>query len=97
MKKESIRKIKISKMTHPLDGIQCCHKNDWWVVTPDDEVMFYVPGGANAPQCNARKEVAEMIKRKLYPDCEVRQIPLIFIRVRPGEDFRTILPKKEEA
>ena len=95
MAKEKIRKIKISEMIHPLDGIQCCHKDDWWVVTPAGEIMFYVPGGVNSPQCNANKNVAEMIQRKLYPECEVIQIPFIFIRVHPGEDFRTVLPKKE--
>ena len=63
------------------------HIDSWWVVTPDDEILFFKgrDGRANSPQCNENPKIANAIRDKLYPGFEVRQIAMVSYRVSPHD------------
>lgn len=74
---EKCVKIPISELisTNGKDVVQI-YKNYYWVVTPNDEVLFFK---GRTPQCNADKKCAESFLEKLYPNCTVEQIPIAFV------------------
>jgi len=74
--------------TTPTDGP--CIVNAWWTVHPDKGVAFYAsrkrpygmePGEQDepSPQCNRDRYTAEHIQKRIHPDCETRQIPVVFL------------------
>jgi hypothetical protein len=84
-------KVKIADVEKPKSGLLDCYMDRWWVVTPDDEILFYQKC---SPQCNADEGIAKNIRDKIFPGLEVRQIPVVFLQVR-ASDQRIILPKKK--
>jgi hypothetical protein len=73
--------IKISELNYPKDGMFSIYADYWWVVTTDEELMFYK---GMSPQCNASKRIVETIRNTQYPECEVRQIQFVFMPIKVG-------------
>lgn len=76
-------RAKIEKLVEPIDGLNFCYKDRFWIVTPEEEILFYNPRkrkySYSMPQCNAAEAIAIRIRDKMFPDFEVRHIPLIFV------------------
>jgi hypothetical protein len=70
--------LNISDVDKPKDGVFMIHIDHWWIVK-DNQIMLYRD---YAPQCNTNKEIATKIRDKIYPDCEVRQLPVIYLEYR---------------
>lgn len=58
MDMKRITKVKIQDAIQPISGGCEVHKDKWWVVTQDDEIMFW---DKCCPQCNSNKEITERI------------------------------------
>lgn len=56
-------------------GVYTIYINDWWVVVDECVLMHR---GRN-PQCNSDERVARMLQKRLYPDAEVRQLPIVYM------------------
>lgn len=75
--------IPIEEATSPKNGE--CLVDRWWSVHPEKGVAFYVrlfgpmKTDEPSPQCNPNKRVSEHINNKLNPDCEVKQISVVFL------------------
>ena len=76
--------VKISELDKPKDGLCNNYVDCYWMVTEDEEVMFY-GGKYKSPQCNYNKECAEAVRKNLHPTCEVRQLPLISFPINPSD------------
>ncbi len=64
------------------------YRNRWWVVTPNDEALFY---GGRSPQCNMDRRIAERFVRDMYPTCEARLIPEAFVSINCGDfDYKKL-------
>jgi len=70
---DKCNKIPISKAVVPFTGAQVWVDCYWIVV--DECLLFYKK---TAPQCNSDKRIAELVRNKLYPEAEVRQIPFVY-------------------
>lgn len=74
--------------TTPAEGH--CYVNRWWSVHPEHGVAFYSstrrpllePGEEDepAPQCNQDEYTARELTRRNKPDCEVKFIPVVYLR-----------------
>ena len=64
--------------------------NRWWTVHPEKGVAFYCtrrrgfdlePGVADepSPQCNSDEYSCRRIQQSLYPDCETKFLPVVFV------------------
>jgi len=73
--KEHIEFVDIETATTPRNGIFRVVVDAWWAVI-DEQIMFY---RGHAAQCNQNREVAERINRKLYPECEIRQLHVVYV------------------
>jgi hypothetical protein len=80
--KYNFKFVKISDLNYPKDGMFSIYADHWWIVTSDGEIMFYK---GTSPQCNSSKRIAESIRNTQYPDCEVKQIPFVFIPIRTND------------
>lgn len=74
--------VSVEDISKPRSGYVRAHVNEWWVVTPDNEVMLYE---GRSPQCNSNQKIAEMIRNKMYPDCSVVQIEQAFVPFDPND------------
>ena len=81
------KKVKISDASTPINGICMIYTNRYWIVTPDDEILFYRPSknSSGSPQCNDNGEIASSLRDKLYPGFHVVQLPVVFQKVDPRE------------
>lgn len=67
----------------PANGEALCDR--WWAVHPDKGVAFYfMPFGYFAseepsPQCNSSEAMTRHLKKRLYPDHDVRHLPVVFM------------------
>lgn len=50
--------------------------DNWWIVTPEGEVLLY---RGVSPQANRNKVIAESVRAKLYPECSLLQIPMAYV------------------
>lgn len=68
-------KLKISDFDHMPEesGSYDIMLNKYWIVTEDECVLLY---NGYSFQCNDHEQIVESIL-KLYPNCVVRQIPLM--------------------
>ena len=57
---DNFTRISIDDLTTPKDG-RFVITDSWWCVTSENEVLFYTKNGANAPQCNKHKSIAERL------------------------------------
>ena len=80
--KKQIKFVPIDKASAPKSGMFEVYKDYWWVVTPDEEIMFY---REHSPQCNRDEAIAKRVHEKLYPGYEVRQLPLVFVPINPRD------------
>lgn len=70
-------KMPVVELTSPREG-SIVYLNRWWVITENDEVLFYTARGSFSPQCNGNKTVAERVL-KLYPNAHIEQIPVAYV------------------
>jgi hypothetical protein len=68
----------------PADGRAMT--DSWWSVHPEKGLAFYYTpadaramDGEPAPQCNRDERVARKITDRLYPEHEVRHVPVVFL------------------
>lgn len=73
--------VDVETATTPKAGIFRIIVDAWWAVT-DEKIMLY---RGQLPQCHMDKEMAEQINEKLYPECETRQLPAVYL---PWKDHR---------
>lgn len=73
--KKLLKHVTIEKATMVFDGATALC-NRWWIV--DDGCILFYRG--RAPQCNSQKEIAEAIRDRLYPNAEVRFLPVVYRR-----------------
>lgn len=66
--------------TTPRTGEVIC--NAFWVVHPEKGLAFveFVRGAYMNAQCNADGRVAKRLAGSRYPDCIIKQIPMVFPR-----------------
>lgn len=70
-------KIPLSKVLEIEDGaVVQCFRDRYWTVTANREILLYQ---GHSPQCNSNKEIATNINNKLYPDCTVEFIHMLFL------------------
>jgi len=81
----NFRKVKISKATEIRSGLFQIITDCYWIVTPDEEILFYKVGGANSPQCNQNESLAKSIRDRIHEGLEVYQIPVIYIPINPRD------------
>jgi hypothetical protein len=56
------KKVPLSEITSPEKaGPLWTFKDHWWSVTEDRCVLIYTHRGANSPQCNQNRAIAERI------------------------------------
>lgn len=90
MPPHKMRKVPLSQLTEPKNGLYDVMIDRWWPVSEDGELYFY---GTNrfpyaSPQCNSNKVIAEKLGRSMaeteHEHCryegfkEIRQIPLVY-------------------
>lgn len=69
--------------TTPANGD--CIVDHWWSVHPEHGLAFYAELNGYAasessfPQCNQSEGTAKMLGERLWPDHEVRKIPVVFM------------------
>lgn len=65
------------------------YANSYWVVK--DECVIFVRG--RNPMCNPNERIVNQFRDALYPGCEVRLIPLLYVPIRiPNSDWEPELP-----
>jgi hypothetical protein len=65
----------------PKDGLYKVMCGHWWIVTQDNKIMYT---GSSA-QANSNMSIVEHIKNKMYNNCRVEQLPVIYIPITPTE------------
>lgn len=81
---EKCRKVPLEKATTPMSGFVEIIKDSYWLMTPENEILYYcfqegdMRKGKGARQCNSKKEIAEAIRDKAYPEGIVKQIPFVY-------------------
>lgn len=65
-------KVAKSEAIRPRDGI--CLTNRYWIVTPKDEIMYYM----EAPQCNNMEALSIGVRDRFHPDCTVEFLEVVF-------------------
>jgi len=75
--------VPIEQAETPTNGE--CLVNHWWTVDPEKGLVFwarvsgYLKSDNVSPQCNQSEATCRLLSSKLYPECEVRQIPVVFL------------------
>jgi len=75
--------IPVDIATMPANGEALCAR--WWTVHPEKGVAFYAQlvgylrSEEPSPQCNPSEYTARALTARLHPECEVRQIPVVFM------------------
>jgi hypothetical protein len=68
-------------------GLNMAYRDYWWICTPHEGVLFWMPTGRvtwQHPQCNKDHEVAKRIHAKLYPWAKLSQIEFVGVPVDKG-------------
>jgi hypothetical protein len=91
MSKHAMRRVKISELTEPRNGLFSVYVDWWWAVSTDDEVYFFGTERSpwSSPQCNPNENVARRVHEDLSHSSdrparyenfkETRQIPVVFV------------------
>lgn len=70
-------RMSMDEVTTPKSG-RICYTDRWWVVTRNNEVLFYK--SYTSPQCNHNKAVVDHALRNIQiVECTVQFIPVAFI------------------
>lgn len=59
-----------------------CYKDYWWVINANNEVMVY---NGRSPICNANETIVKQMRDRNYPDCDVIQVPFVFLPFNPND------------
>ena len=83
MNEKYMKRITVESLTSAAgkDIVQIFH-DTWWVVDKDGNVLF---SRGTSAQCNRNKEIAQSFVDRMYPDCEIKFIPVAFIPVSCGD------------
>jgi len=73
MNKNKFEIIPVEEAIRPKNGATV-YTNKYWAVL-DGCVLFF---RGFAPQCNANKELAEMVVSRLYPDAEIELLDCVY-------------------
>lgn len=76
-------KVPITAATTPQAGMCMVRLNAWWVVTANNEILYHKPSGSC--QCNDKEKVAGSLRDRLYPDCSIQQLPVVFTPIKANE------------
>lgn len=68
------RKVPLDKLRTPREGALCM-MNHWWVITPDQCVLFY----NGTPQCNSNEKVTKYLLGKLHTGCEAIAVDVAYL------------------
>jgi hypothetical protein len=75
---EFVPKSKATRMPDKGEFFQV-YRNWWWVVTDNDEIIFYCKYGLS-PQCNPNESIARSIQEKeWHPGTHVEQLEVVFV------------------
>lgn len=74
--------VKVDEAATPKNGLHMIYVDHYWMVTADNEILIY---GQGSPQCNSNKQIAERIRDRLHTECEVHQIPFVYMPVRASD------------
>jgi hypothetical protein len=77
---KDFKRLKIEEAIKPKNGLTETFLNRYWVVTQDNEILFY---RGTSPQCNGDGDIANRLN---YKDCTIQFIPAVFVRIR-AEDW----------
>lgn len=75
--------VDLAKAQTPASGD--CIVGDWWTVHPEKGVAFYYkPFGYGrseepSPQANGSESTARLLAGRLWPDCEVRYLQVVYM------------------
>lgn len=69
------RKVPLEKLKTPRGGA-ICYTDTWWIVTPDNCVLFF---RGFSPQCNSNEAVAKYLRERLHPTCTVEKIEVAYL------------------
>lgn len=91
VQREQFRLEPLSEMLVPRDGE--VYKDRWWVVTKDDELLFFHLYGGHSkrrgsPQCNRDKRLVDTLMstyKDMFPGCYALFVPLVFLG--PRDDY----------
>lgn len=72
---KKITRIPINKVVAPREGQLTCIMDAYWVVDNDDNILLY----NGSLQCNRQELITKLILSKLYKDCKVKKLPIIFL------------------
>jgi hypothetical protein len=72
---KNIELVDIADAATPRDGVFRVIVDAWWIVK-DEKIMMY---RGFSPQCNRDRKLAESVRKKLYPECELRQLPAVYV------------------
>jgi hypothetical protein len=94
---EQDRSLKVEDIIYmPFDevlsanGTVCPYRNAWWTCHPEKGLAFWCGNKRRrslehaSPQCNHIEATARYLQQKLWPDHEVRQIPLVLVPLHMG-------------
>lgn len=72
------------KELESIDGkdIVQVYQDYWWIVNGEGNVLF---NKSRSPLCNSNSKIVESIRDKMFPDCEVKQIPVAFLEIDPAD------------
>ena len=84
MKKTGMFKIPLWVATTPIDGE--CLVNRYWTTVVENgvrSILFYYGGKYEgehiiSPQCNINEYTARRLSDRVFNDCEIIQIPVVF-------------------
>lgn len=70
--------VPVDVATTPTNGYAMV--NRWWTVHPERGVVFARwRDGEVSPQCNPSESMSKRLTQQLWPDCESRFIPVVFM------------------
>lgn len=73
--------IRESDFSAPKDGYTA-YVNHWWCYVEGRGLMFYRVARKMkylSPQCNSDKDVATIVRDKLYPWADLRFVPVLYL------------------
>ena len=73
MNRDKLKKIPIEEAIIPKNNYTV-YVDKYWVID-DNCILFW---GDFAPQCNSDKELCAIVRDKIYPDCEIRQLKVVY-------------------
>jgi hypothetical protein len=83
VRSEHLIYVPIEQAVQPANGEAIV--DAWWTVDPLKGVVFYAVTRGYlrsenvSPQCNHNEATCRLLTGKLYPECEIRHIPVVFV------------------